>query len=63
MKLEIPRMGHRVTVCPDGVTAAAALEKGLDKAGFEVRALLGDYHGGPWDDRAEVWVILATRRA
>ena len=27
MKLEIPRMGHRVTVCPDGMTAAAALEK------------------------------------
>jgi DNA-binding NtrC family response regulator len=26
MKLEIPRMGHRVTVCPDGLTAAAALE-------------------------------------
>ena len=27
MKLEIPRMGHRVVVCPDGLTAAAALEK------------------------------------
>src|SRR3954468_21295501 len=27
MKLEIPRMGHRVPVCPDGITAAAALEK------------------------------------
>ncbi len=27
MKLEIPRMGHRVAVCPDGLTAAAALEK------------------------------------
>src|SRR6476660_4938853 len=27
MKLEFPRMGHRVTVCPDGITAAAALEK------------------------------------
>src|SRR5689334_23893434 len=27
MKLEIPRMGHRVTVCPDGLTAAAALER------------------------------------
>ena len=27
MKLEMPRMGHRVTVCPDGLTAAAALEK------------------------------------
>ena len=34
----------------------------LEKAGFEVRALLGDYRGGPWDPRADVWVILATRR-
>ena len=35
----------------------------LEKAGFEVTALLGDYRGGPWDPRAEVWVILARRRA
>lgn len=27
MKLELPRMGHDVTICPDGVTAVAALEK------------------------------------
>lgn len=27
MKQELPRLGHRVTVCPDGLTAAAALEK------------------------------------
>jgi two-component system NtrC family response regulator len=27
MSLELPRMGHEVTVCPDGLTAAAALEK------------------------------------
>ncbi|HIF34996.1 MAG TPA: sigma-54-dependent Fis family transcriptional regulator [Planctomycetaceae bacterium] len=27
MKLELPRMGHTVTVCPDGETALAALEK------------------------------------
>ena len=27
MKLELPRMGHTVTVCPDGETAIAALEK------------------------------------
>jgi len=27
MKLEIPRMGHRVTVCPDGMTAVEALQK------------------------------------
>jgi DNA-binding NtrC family response regulator len=26
MRLELPRMGHEVTVCPDGTTAAAALE-------------------------------------
>jgi SAM-dependent methyltransferase len=34
----------------------------LEKAGFVVDALLGDYHGAPWDPRADVWVILATRR-
>jgi two-component system NtrC family response regulator len=26
MRLELPRMGHEVTVCPDGFTAVAALE-------------------------------------
>ena len=33
----------------------------LEQAGFEVSALLGDYRGGPWDERAEVWMILARR--
>ena len=33
----------------------------LEKAGMEVSALLGDYQGGPWDLRAEVWIILARR--
>ena len=27
MSLELPRMGHEVTVCPDGLTAVAALER------------------------------------
>ncbi len=27
MKLELPRMGHEVTVCPDGTTALAALQR------------------------------------
>lgn len=27
MRLELPRMGHEVTVCPDGLTAVAALER------------------------------------
>jgi len=27
MRIELPRMGHEVTVCPDGLTAVAALER------------------------------------
>jgi hypothetical protein len=34
----------------------------LERAGFEVTASLGDYRGGPWDERADVWVILAKRK-
>lgn len=42
MKMELPRMGHQVTVCPDGLTAVAALERNsydcilvdLDMPGF-----------------------------
>jgi SAM-dependent methyltransferase len=33
----------------------------LDKAGFEVTALLGDYQGGPWDPHADAWIILARK--
>lgn len=33
----------------------------LEKAGLEVSTLLGDYQGGPWDLRADVWIILARR--
>jgi ubiquinone/menaquinone biosynthesis C-methylase UbiE len=34
----------------------------LEKAGFEIAALLGDYQGGPWDLRADVWIILARAK-
>jgi hypothetical protein len=37
------------------------MKRRLEKAGFEVSALLGDYRGGAWDPRAEVWVILARK--
>jgi len=33
----------------------------LERHGFRVSAVLGDYEGGPWDPRADVWLILATR--
>ena len=34
----------------------------LEAAGFEIAAVLGDYHGGPWDARSDVWMILARKR-
>jgi ubiquinone/menaquinone biosynthesis C-methylase UbiE len=33
----------------------------LEQRGFRASAVLGDYDGGPWDARADVWLILATR--
>jgi SAM-dependent methyltransferase len=33
----------------------------LERTGFAVEAVLGDYRGRPWDTRAEVWIILARR--
>ena len=33
----------------------------LEKAGFEISALLGDYRGKPWDPRSETWIILSTK--
>lgn len=33
----------------------------VERAGFTVEAVLGDYDGGPWDARADVWVMLARK--
>ena len=33
----------------------------LERAGFRIRAVLGDYDGKPWDLRADVWLILAEK--
>jgi len=34
----------------------------LERAGFDVEAVLGDYRGGGWTERSDVWIILARRR-
>jgi ubiquinone/menaquinone biosynthesis C-methylase UbiE len=34
----------------------------LERAGFHVDAVLGDYRGRPWDDRADVWILMAKKR-
>jgi len=49
MRIELPRRGHEVTVCPDGATAIAALEKNrydcllvdLDMPGFNGIEVIG----------------------
>jgi ubiquinone/menaquinone biosynthesis C-methylase UbiE len=33
----------------------------VERAGFRVKAVLGDYRGGPWDTRADVWILLAEK--
>ena len=38
------------------------MSRRLETAGFRVKAVLGDYRGGPWDSRADVWVILAQKK-
>ncbi|MEW5981768.1 MAG: class I SAM-dependent methyltransferase [Acidobacteriota bacterium] len=45
------------TVSVEGMSAR------LEGAGFCVDSVLGDYEGGPWDPRADVWLILASRPA
>ncbi|MEZ5317711.1 MAG: methyltransferase domain-containing protein [Vicinamibacterales bacterium] len=34
----------------------------IERAGFDVEAVLGDYRGAAWDERADVWIVLARRR-
>jgi ubiquinone/menaquinone biosynthesis C-methylase UbiE len=38
-----------------------AMSDRLERAGFRVEAVLGDYAGRPWDERANVWIILARK--
>lgn len=39
------------------------MSRRVERAGFEVEAVLGGYDGRPWDDRAEAWIVLARQRA
>jgi ubiquinone/menaquinone biosynthesis C-methylase UbiE len=33
----------------------------VERAGFRIDAVLGDYRGRAWNPRADVWIILATK--
>ncbi len=52
---------HRTFTLAFRTLSVPQMVRRLEKAGFEVSALLGDYQGGPWDPRAEVWIILARK--
>ena len=40
----------------------AALRRRLERAGFEIDAVLGGYDGEAWDPRADTWIVLARRK-
>jgi SAM-dependent methyltransferase len=42
--------------------SVAQMRRRLEGAGFDIDAVLGDYDGGPFDERADVWIILARKR-
>lgn len=59
------RRGSRATVRRFSLVfrtlSVKQVSRRLENAGFAVESVLGDYAGGPWDPRADVWVILARR--
>ena len=57
------RLTESVRQAADAVAEAGqdTLRQRLERAGFRIDALLGDYDGGPLDLRADVWIILARR--
>ena len=59
------RRGRTVTVHPFTLKfrtlPVRRMTERLERAGFAIRAVLGDYRGRPWDERADVWIILAEK--
>ena len=60
------RRGTRTAVKRFSLTfrtiSVAQMRRRLENAGFRIDAVLGDYDGGPFDERADVWIILARKR-
>jgi SAM-dependent methyltransferase len=59
------RRGRVQTIHPFTLTfrtvSIRAMIKRLERTGFVVRALLGDYRGRGWHDEADVWIVLAEK--
>ena len=61
----LERRGRRTTAYRFELTfrtlTIPQMAKRLERAGFSVETVLGDYRGRPWDPRADVWIILAKK--
>ena len=55
------REGHRFSLAFRTLTVRQITNR-LERAGFRIEAVLGDYRGHAWHPDADVWVILARRR-
>jgi len=51
---------HRFEIAFRTIPVRAMVTR-LERAGFVLDAVVGDYQGGPWDERADVWIILAKK--
>jgi ubiquinone/menaquinone biosynthesis C-methylase UbiE len=62
----VERRGRERTVHRFALTfrtlSVPQMARRLEGAGLVIQAILGDYQGGPWDERADVWVILARKK-
>jgi ubiquinone/menaquinone biosynthesis C-methylase UbiE len=62
----IVRRGGRATEHPFTLTfrtlTVQQMTTRLERAGFRIERVLGDYKGRAWDARADVWIILAKKR-
>jgi len=61
----LERRGRRTTTHRFELTfrtlSIPQMARRLERAGFSVETVLGDYRGRPWDERADVWIILAKK--
>jgi ubiquinone/menaquinone biosynthesis C-methylase UbiE len=61
----IERRGRRETRHRFALTfrtlTVAQMSNRLERAGFRIETVLGDYRGQPWDERSDVWIILAKK--
>ena len=55
------RRAHRFSLAFRTLSVPQMVRR-LERAGFGIQAVLGDYQGRPWDQRADVWLILAIKQ-